>query len=116
MIKLEPGFEAEVIITKGENNYKLNSLTPTIELTGKGYSIKSNNDAMIYFFGKLAKWDIVQREIDIEKSKGKIVKVSNVDDNIILDIGFEGFYPSNDPIELVRRENGVHYFDNIYEK
>ena len=117
MIKLEqPGSDVEVTITKGENNYKLNSLNPTVELTGKGYTIKSNNDVMVYFLGRLSEWQVVQREIDIEQSKGKIVKVSNVDDDIILDIGFEGFYPSTLPIKFERRENGVHYYDNIYEK
>ena len=35
MIKLEPGFEAEVIIKKGTTNYKLNSLNPIIELNRK---------------------------------------------------------------------------------
>jgi hypothetical protein len=34
----------------------------------------------------------------------------------MIDIGFEGFYPSKVPIDFERRENGVHYFDNIYEK
>ena len=71
---------------------------------------------MVYFLGRLSEWEIVQREIDIEQSKGKIIKVSNVDDDIMMDIGFEGFYPSTVPIKFERRENGVHYFDNIYEK
>jgi len=116
MIKLEPGSGAEVTITKGTTNYILNAQNPTIELTGKGYTIKSNNDAMVYFLGRLSEWEVVQREIDMEQSKGKIIKVSNVDDDIMIDIGFEGFYPSSVPIDFERRENGVHYFDNIYEK
>ena len=116
MIKLEPGSGAEVTITKGTTNYILNAQNPTVELTGKGYTIKSNNDAMVYFLGRLSEWEVVQREIDMEQSKGKIVKVSNVDDDIMIDIGFEGFYPSTVPIDFERRENGVHYFDNIYEK
>ena len=116
MVKLEPGLDAEVTITKGTTNYILNAQNPTVELTGKGYTIKSNNDCMVYFLGRLSEWEIVQREIDIEQSKGKIIKVSNVDDDIMMDIGFEGFYPSTVPIKFERRENGVHYFDNIYEK
>ena len=116
MIKLEPGSGAEVTITKGTTNYILNAQNPTVELTGKGYTIKSNNDAMVYFLGRLSEWEVVQREIDMEQSKGKIIKVSNVDDDIMIDIGFDGFYPSTVPIDFERRENGVHYFDNIYEK
>ena len=71
---------------------------------------------MVYFIGKydINKW--AQKEIDINTSKGKIVKVSNVDDDILLDIGFEGYNPSTHFFDFERRDNGVHYFDNMYDK
>ena len=115
IIKLEPGFDAEITITNGQTSTKINTQNPTAPVSGNGFTIKSNNDAMVYFFGKFSK-ELVQREINLEQSKGKIVKVSNVEDDILLDIGFEGYYPSTLPFDFRRRENGVHYFDNIYDK
>ena len=43
-----------------------------MNVTGKSYSIKSNNDAMVYFFGRQIN-GYKQLAIDIEKSKGKII-------------------------------------------
>ena len=116
LVKLEPGSNAEITITNGQTSAIINILHPTASISGKGYSIESSEDAMIYFIGKFSSRELVQKEIDIEKSKGKIVKVSNVDSDILVDIGFEGYYPSTLPMDFREKDSGIYYFDNIYEK
>ena len=116
MVKLDPDSDAEVTLTKRNDKRILNSKNPTAEMSGKECTIKSNNDAMVYFLGKLHVTAVQQKEIEIDKCKGKIVKLSNVDDNIMIDIGFEGCYPSSIPIDFQKRKNGIHYIENIYEK
>ena len=71
---------------------------------------------MVYFFGKISNMEISQMEIDIEKSKGKIVKIENFSTKMIIDIGFSGTYPSVIPFKEDVRENRVKYLDNVYEK
>ena len=53
LIKLEPGFNAEIEIKNSQNTFNINSQNPTKEIIGEGYTIKSNNDAMVYFYGRL---------------------------------------------------------------
>ena len=104
MVKLDPAFNAEVTITNGTTNKIINSQNPALYVSGSGFTIKANTDAMVYFIGKydINKW--AQKEIDINASKGKIVKVSNVDDDILLDIGFEGYNPSTHFFDFERRD------------
>ena len=71
---------------------------------------------MVYFIGRFYEKEFVQREIDIERSKGKIVKISNVEKDIEVDIGFKGYYPSTILVEKYIRSNGVVYLSNIYDK
>ena len=81
--------------------------------------MKSDKDAMVYFFGRLPQGYYAQKEIDIEKSKGKIIKISNIDaykDEFRIDFGFENYCPTNIPMYRDVRENGVIYLDNLYEK
>ena len=115
MIKLEPGFDAEITITNGQTSSKINTQNPAVPISGNGFTIKSNNDAMVYFFGKFTN-ELVQKEIDLELSKGKIVIVRNVDDDILLDIGFEGYYPSTILIKSNARQIGTVHFENIYDQ
>jgi len=115
LIKLEPGFNAEIEIKNSQKTFTINPKNPTIELTGEGYTIKSNNDTMIYFFGRLPN-GVKGREIEMEKSKGKIVKISNYERDLLIDFGFENYYPSTYPIDFKMRENNVIYLDNLYEK
>jgi len=115
LIKLEPGFNAEIVITNGVQTLKINPQNPTVSAAGKSYKIKSNNDAMVYFFGRMN--DLLkQLEIKIEESKGKIIKINNFDRDLIMDFGFENYYPSNIPFKTRIRDNNVVYLDNIYEK
>ena len=114
LIKLEPGFNAEIVIANESQTYKINSQNPTVPVVGKSYTIKSNNDAMVYFFGRMTQFK--QKEINIEESKGKIIKINNFNRNLIMDFGFENYNPSSIPLETRARSNGVVYLDNIYEK
>ena len=98
-------------------------------MSGEGYTIKSNIDALIYFIGKLPS-EVFQKEIDLEKSRGKIIKISNIferDKNFTIDLGFKNYcplklhmdileYPFDKSLDFKIRDNGVLYLDNIYEK
>ena len=115
LIKLEPGFNAEILITNGVQRLTINSQNPTVSVAGKSYTIKSNNDAMVYFFGRMN--DLLkQLEIKIDESKGKIIKINNFDRKLIMDFGFENYNPSSIPMDTRIRDNNVVYLDNIYEK
>ena len=116
LIKLEPGFNAEIEITNGQQKYTINSQNPTITLTGNSYTIKSNNDAMVYFFGKIDNNEIKQKLIDFENNKGKIVKISNCVGDIIIDFGFENYFPSSFTMGNRVRDNKIVYLDNLYDK
>jgi hypothetical protein len=79
LIKLEPGFDATIAITDGQTTTSLSSKYPTVKLSGEGYTMKSDKDAMVYFYGRLPdEYLISQIEIDMEKSKGKIIKISGI--------------------------------------
>ena len=106
----------EITITNGQTTSKLNKDNPITEILGTGFKIKSTNDAMVYFITKIPDQLVVQREINLERSKGKIIKLSKLDSDIVIDLGFEGYFPSTFPLEFRRRKNGILYIDNIYEK
>ena len=115
LIKLEPGYDATITITNGQATTTLSSKYPTATISGEGFTIKSDNDAMVYFLGKLPE---VITQIKIKNEKGKIVKISNIPDvNLLLiDFGFEGYYPSAAPIQNRIRDEKIIYLDNWYEK
>ena len=115
LIKLEPGFDAEIVITDGKQKLTINSKNPTVPVTGKSYSIKSNNDAMVYFFGRQIN-GYKQLAIDIEKSKGKIIKIKNCNGELKMDFGFENYSFSSFLMRTRIRDDGVVYLDNIYDK
>ena len=97
LIKLEPGYDATITITNGQVTTTLSSKYPTATISGEGFTIKSDNDAMVYFLGKLPE---VITQIKIKDEKGKIVKISNIPDVdlLLIDFGFEEYYPSAAPI------------------
>ena len=52
-------------------------------------------------------------------SKGKIIKISNINgerEQFYIDFGFENYFPTNIIMEKRIRDNGVLYLDNLYEK
>ena len=117
LIKLEPGFNAQITINNGQTSSIIDIEKPTVVLYGEGFTLKSNNDAMVYFYNKLPEPYVNQTEIDIEKSKGKIVKISNFDSNEVrIEIGFKGFYPTFNQIDFGIRKNKELYIDNVYDK
>ena len=69
---------------------------------------------MVYFFGKLPIQSAGQMKI--ENKPGKYIKISNVEDIVLIDFGFEGYLPSTYPIDFKIREDGNIYLDNLYEK
>ena len=116
-VKLEPGFNAQIILTNGLTTYILNDKNATTEITGNGFRIKSDNDAMVYFFAKIQVEYI--KQIKIENREGKYVKISNISlsdyTEITIDFGFEGFLPSSFPVDA-SYTNGTIYLDNLYNK
>ena len=120
LIKLDIGFDAEIKIIKGQNIKIINSKNPYTEISGEGYTIKSNNDAMVYFIGKLP-YKFSQKEIDLEQSKGKIIKISNIFENnrnFVIDLGFKNYCPLSIQYDYYYkiRSDGILYLDNVYEK
>ena len=117
LIKLETGFNANVTIydNKG-NNYILSPEDPTVEIHGSNFKIISNNDTMIFFYGKLF-GNFKQYKIENEEGKNIEIKI-NSNMNFAIDFGFEGYF-LNDYISLsflTFSEGGTFYMENIYEK
>ena len=120
LVKLEPGFNAALTIYNGQTTVNLDSKHPVASISGKDFKIKSNNDAMVYFLGKI-NLPINQVLIDKEKAKGKIIKISNIPDEnreiFCFDFGFEGYYPNTIPyIKQIIKDDGIIYLDNWYDK
>ena len=115
LIKLDPDFDAEIKISNVIVDETINPQKPTYRFQGEGFTIKSNNDAMIYFIKKLSS-DLKQLEIDINSFKEKTMEIGYLkresSDNITIDLGFEGYGPSN----ILKMEKNYFYMDNIYEK
>ena len=117
LVKLDPNFDAEVSIYNNRGiNIKLNSNKPIAELIGDNFKIKANNNAMIYFYGKLTK-ELKQIKIDPEQ-KGKNFEINIKRSTFLfLDFGFEGYNPM-----ITLGENnfyyygGTIYFENVYDK
>ena len=113
-IKLEPGYNANIIISNGQTTSTINTQYPTTEISGKNFTIKSDIDAMVYFFGKLPTQ--VANQVKIENRPGTYIKFSGVREMILLDFGFEGFLPSTYPFNFEVREDGTYYLGNLYNK
>ena len=120
LVKLDPDFNAEVSIYDDDFNIILNSENPIAKIKGRYLKIKSNNNTMVYFYGKLStQWGFKQKRIDIEKRKNIEIKIKYYT-LIILDFGFEGYNPADYSIILdvdkyFRRE-GTLFIENIYDK
>ena len=112
LIKLDPEFEAEIRISNGDFDKTINPQKPTSQIYGKGYTIKSNNDAMVYFIQKKP-IDWLQTEIDINESKGRIIEIMPEAKETIIDFGFENYVPSN---LLFDYGKDYIYIDNLYDR
>ena len=118
LFKLEPGFNAEVTIYDDNGEIiKLNDNNPTAEISGYDYKIKSNNDAMIYFYNKILE-NLKQYKIDSKKAGMNLEIKSNEFIWFVIDFGFEGYTPIDIlSLNYNRLENGGTIFiENIYDK
>ena len=113
LIKLEPGFDARITITNGQTTTSINPDKPTTEVSGNDFTIKSDNDAMVYFFGALPSYGV--KQIQIENRKNHYVKISNAADNLIIDFGFGGYFPTTYPFDFKAKNNTI-YLDNLYDR
>ena len=112
LIKLEqPQINTEIIIYNNDNKIILNQKNQTGVVIGKNFKIKSNENAMIYFYPKTKKF---QKKIDPKIDE--IVEIKTHPKGILhfsIDFGFEGFEPPN--MEEDYYEN-ILYLENIYNK
>ena len=118
LFKLEHGFNAEVTIYDDNGKIiKLNDNNPTAEVKGYSYKIKSNNDAMIYFYNKLLE-GLKQYKIDSKQVGMNLEIKSNELIMFSIDFGFEGYNPID--VNSLNYNNydkgGTIFIENIYDK
>ena len=92
----------------------INPDNPTTEVSGNDFTIKSDNDAMVYFFGQFPSVGVEQVKID-NKNESHYVKISNVDHPVIIDFGFAGYLPSTYPLHF-RVINNTIYLNDLYKR
>ena len=109
LIKLEPQFNAEVIMYNQDIKIILNNKNQTGIVIGNDYKIKTNENVMIYFYPKTKKF-----QKRILPKKNEIVEILNnkCNFNYAIDFGFEGYEPPNMYYYLGNKI----YFENLYEK
>ena len=113
LFKLEPGFDAKVKIYDGMRTVQLSKLNPTGEFTSQNVKIKSNNNAMVYFYGKPLSF--IQTKID-PKEKGKNVEIKfNSEVTYMIDFGFENYKPFRINHRYINK-GGSFYIENFYDK
>ena len=116
LIKLEPGFNSNISIYNESKNYTLSPENPTVKIQGLNFYIISNNDTLVYFYGKLF-GNFKQYKIEPEEGQNIEIKI-NSSINCAIDFGFEGYF-LNDFISLSFlsfSEGSIFYMENIYEK
>ena len=118
LIKLDPEFNAEISIFDNKGiNLTINASNPTAKIKGYNFKIKSNIDAMVYFYGKIM-LDYGQIKLDIEKRKNIEIKIKRRI-QLIIDFGFEGYNPA-DLYSLKNKQyfevDEILYIENIYDK
>ena len=120
LAKLEPGFNAEVTIYNDDGEkIILTPQKPTGEFYGNNYKVKSNNDAMIYFYGR-SNLDYEQILID-PKQVGKNVEIKAYDEiYYVISFSFKGYSPTEEISYLKNfyylKNGGNIYIENIYDK
>ena len=118
LVKLDPEFNSKIKIYNDlGNNFIINSTNPTVEIKGNNFKIKSDNDAIIYFYGKLME---VFKQIKINSEIGKNVEIKIKNNTpFILDFGFKGYNPmdiSNILTSSTFDEDRILFIENIYDK
>ena len=112
LIKLEqPQLNTEIIIYNNDIKIILNQKNQTGVVLGNNFKIKSNENAMIYFYPKTKKF---QRKIDPKIDEIIQIKRNGfVDYRYSIDFGFEGFEPPDMELNYYKSELD---FENIYNK
>ena len=111
LIKLEPQFNAEIIIYNENIKIILNSKNQTGILMGKNFRMKANNNVMVYFYPKTQKF---QKRLN--PKKGEIIEIKHKTKFMIrysIDFRFEGYEPPNMLYNYYEQEL---YIENIYDK
>ena len=115
LIKLDPEFDSEVYIYNDKNKIILNRNNPTGVFEGDNVKIKSNNDAMIYFYFKLTDLSkLSQYKIDPEMN-GKNLEIKVGGYGYYIDFGFEGYAPISS-FKYKFSDINYIYMPNIYDK
>ena len=107
LIKLDPENNANVMIYSGKNiTVYLSPSSPTLELQGNSYKIKSDKSTFVYFYGKI-KNNFYQFKIEPEKGKNIEIKKTKYS-KYLLDFGFKGY----NPMETLNLFNTDFYYPN----
>ena len=117
LIKLEPGFNAEVKIINENKIILLNNKNPTGIIRGNNIKIKSNNDAMIYFY---LDTNLRQIKLDIKKNESIEIIIKDPSRYFWIDFGFENFELSlNYYNQFINWDYNTYinsyFFENFYE-
>ena len=120
LAKLEPGFNAKISIYNNKGNeIILTPENPTGKFKGNNFKVKSNNDAMIYFYGKLRE-NFKQVKIDPEQVGKNFELKTDEFINYIISFSFDGFAPTENINYLngssVLQNGGNIYIENVYDK
>ena len=110
LIKLEPQFNAEVVIYNYDTKIILNNKNQTGIVIGNEFKIITNESAIIYFYPKTKKF-----QKRIEPKNGEIVEILFERDfnfEYWIDFGFEGY----EPPDMKICSGKEIYIGNIYEK
>ena len=110
LIKLEPQFNAEVVIYNYDTKIILNNQNQTGIIIGNDFKIKTNESAMIYFYPKTNKF-----QKKLLPKKGEIVEILYGYPNLeyyAIDFGFDGYEPPNIHYHCGSKK----YYENVYEK
>ena len=110
LIKLEPQFNAEVVIYNYDTKIILNNKNQTGIVIGNEFKIITNESAMIYFYPKTNKF-----QKKLLPKKGEIVEILYGYPNLeyyAIDFGFDGYEPPNIHYHCGSKK----YYENVYEK
>ena len=115
LFKLEPGFDAEVTIYNDQNKkIVLNSNKRTGKLKGNNVKIISNNNAMIYLYGRL--FDLYSEQYKLENQPGKNLEIRMSTYSLhFIDFGFKGFEPNNIRNKKNYQDKYI-FIENIYDR
>ena len=107
LIKLDPNFNANIIIKDSEHNITLDkSNQVTTEIKGKNVEITTDSNAILYFYNTISSLtskseiykNMFQHEIEPSNEKNLLLDIKLIGDyrgelHYLIDVGFEGYAP-----------------------